>query len=85
MRFRPREFRRRQSVCYHGTDEAARPGIGRTKWGPRPRYSNTNVQQFIKDNIRMYLDEYKVWGLRWDSPRNITGFDANHSFAVGCL
>ncbi|MGA0850383.1 MAG: alpha-amylase family glycosyl hydrolase, partial [Chthoniobacterales bacterium] len=48
---------------YHGTDEVARPGIGRTKWGPRPRYSDPNVQQFIKDNIRMYLDEYKVWAL----------------------
>ncbi len=62
---------------YHGEDEVARPGIGRTKWGPRPRYIDPNVQDFIKDNIRMYLDEYKVWALRWDSPRNITGYDSN--------
>ncbi|MGA0849241.1 MAG: alpha amylase C-terminal domain-containing protein, partial [Chthoniobacterales bacterium] len=38
---------------------------------------------FIKDNIRMYLDEYKVWALRWDSPRNITGFDLNPGPEVG--
>ena len=68
---------------YHGADEVARPGIGRTKWGPRPRYSDANVRQFIKDNIRMYLEEYKVWALRWDSPRNITGFDLNPGTNVG--
>jgi len=68
---------------YHGEDEVARPGIGRTKWGPRPRYSDANVRQFIQDNIRMYLDEYKIWALRWDSPRNITGFDANPGADVG--
>lgn len=68
---------------YHGTDEISRPGIGRTKWGPRPRYSDPNVRQFIKDNIKMYLEEYKVWALRWDSPRNITGFDLNPVSDVG--
>ena len=68
---------------YHGTDETERPGIGRTKWGPRPRFSDPNVRQFIKDNIKMYLDEYKVWALRWDSPRNITGFDVNPGVNVG--
>jgi 1,4-alpha-glucan branching enzyme len=68
---------------YHGTDEVARPGIGRTKWGPRPRYSDPEVRRFIKENIKMYLDEYKVWALRWDSPRNITGFDSNPGSEVG--
>jgi len=68
---------------YHSVDEISRPGIGRTKWGPRPRYSDPNVRQFIKENIRMYLDEYKVWALRWDSPRNITGFDLNPGANVG--
>lgn len=68
---------------YHGADEVARPGIGRTKWGPRPRFSDPNVRQFIADNIDMYLDEYKIWALRWDSPRNITGFDINPGVNVG--
>lgn len=68
---------------YHGNDEVLRPGIGRTKWGPRPRYSDVNVQQFIADNIRMYLDEYKIWALRWDSPRNITGYQGDPGEEVG--
>ncbi|MFM8364927.1 MAG: alpha-amylase family glycosyl hydrolase, partial [Verrucomicrobiota bacterium] len=68
---------------YNAVDDATRPGISRTKWGPRPRYSDPNVRQFISENIRMYLDEYKVWALRWDSPRNITGFDSNPGAEVG--
>ena len=51
--------------------------VGRTKWGPRPDYANTNVRAFITDNIRMFLDHYAIAGLRWDSPRNLVGFDAN--------
>ena len=51
--------------------------IASTQWGPRPRYSDPNVQQFIADQIRMLLDEYKIWALRWDSPRNITAYDSN--------
>jgi len=68
---------------YNASDEASRPGISKTKWGPRPRYIDTNVQAYIRDNIKMYLDEYKVWALRWDSPRNITGYDANPGAEVG--
>lgn len=52
-------------------------GLAATKWGPRPRFSDPNVRQFIADQIRMLLDEYKIWALRWDSPRNITGYDSN--------
>lgn len=51
--------------------------IATTQWGPRPRYSDQNVRQFIADQIRMLLDEYKIWALRWDSPRNITAYDSN--------
>ena len=70
---------------YNQADETgtnARPGISKTKWGPRPRYIDLNVRAYILDNIRMYLDEYKVWALRWDSPRNITGYQANPASAV---
>ena len=68
---------------YNSFDEATRPGISKTKWGPRPRYIDTNVQAYIRDNIKMYLDEYKVWALRWDSPRNITGYQTNPSAVIG--
>jgi 1,4-alpha-glucan branching enzyme len=53
------------------------PGLATTPWGPRPRYSDANVRAFLADNIRMWLDEYKIWALRWDSPRNITSYDSN--------
>lgn len=52
-------------------------GLAMTKWGPRPRFSDPNVRQFIADQIDMLLDEYKIWALRWDSPRNITGYDSD--------
>jgi 1,4-alpha-glucan branching enzyme len=41
------------------------------------------VKDFIRDNIKMYLDEYKIWALRWDSPRNITEYQANPPAEVG--
>lgn len=68
---------------FYSDSDASPPGISRTKWGPRPRYSDTNVQAYIADNIKMYLDEYKVWALRWDSPRNITAYQANPGAVVG--
>ncbi len=52
-------------------------GLAMTPWGPRPRYADPNVRQFITDQINMLLDEYKIWALRWDSPRNITAYDSN--------
>lgn len=52
-------------------------GLAMTQWGPRPRYSEPAVRQFVADQIRMLLDEYKIWALRWDSPRNITAYDSN--------
>jgi len=68
---------------FFSESDASPPGISRTKWGPRPRYTDSNVKTFIRDNIKMYLDEYKVWALRWDSPRNITGYQANPPAEVG--
>ena len=39
-----------------------------TLWGDsRPDYSRTEVRNYIKDQIRMFLDEYHVDGFRWDS------------------
>ena len=52
-------------------------GLAMTPWGPRPRFSDPNVREFIADQINMLLDEYKIWALRWDSPRNITAYDSN--------
>lgn len=40
-------------------------------WGPRPDYGREEVRQYIVDNVMMFLDEYHVDGLRFDSTVNI--------------
>ena len=48
-----------------------------TPWGDtRPDYGRTAVRQYLRDNALMWLDEYRVDGLRWDATafiRNIYG------------
>ena len=44
---------------------------GDTPWGPRPDFSRKEVRDFIRDNVRMWFQEYKIDGLRWDSTINI--------------
>ncbi|MBE2180994.1 MAG: alpha amylase C-terminal domain-containing protein [Chthoniobacterales bacterium] len=46
-----------------------------TPWGSRPDYSKPEVRRYIQDNIRMFLDEFRIDGFRWDSPQNILGFN----------
>jgi 1,4-alpha-glucan branching enzyme len=48
---------------------------GKTPWGPRPDFSRPEVREYIRDNARMWLDEYRCDGLRWDSTANIRGHD----------
>ena len=44
----------------------------KTPWGDtRPDYGRPEVRQFIRDNALMWLDEYRVDGLRFDSVANI--------------
>ena len=44
---------------------------GMTPWGPRPDFGRPEVREFIADQVRMWFDEYKIDGLRWDSTINI--------------
>jgi 1,4-alpha-glucan branching enzyme len=48
-----------------------------TPWGAtRPDYGRPEVRQYLRDNALMWLDEYHIDGLRWDSTiymRNIVG------------
>lgn len=48
---------------------------GSTPWGPRPNFGKPEVRQFIADQVRMWFDEYKIDGLRWDSTVNIRATD----------
>lgn len=59
-----------------------------TPWGDtRPDYGRSQVRQYLRDNALMWLDEYRVDGLRWDATayiRNVLGNDgdpANDLFA----
>ena len=44
---------------------------GETPWGPRPNFGTSEVRDYIRDNVRMWFQEYRVDGLRWDSTINI--------------
>lgn len=52
-----------------------------TPWGDtRPDYGRPQVRQYLRDNALMWLDEYRVDGLRWDATayiRNVAGNDTN--------
>jgi 1,4-alpha-glucan branching enzyme len=47
------------------------PVKAQTRWGPRPNYNNTNVRDYIKDNVRMWLRDYRIDGFRWDATKFI--------------
>jgi len=44
---------------------------GATPWGPRPDFGRPEVREFVADQVRMWFDEYRIDGLRWDSTINI--------------
>lgn len=49
-----------------------------TPWGSRPNYSKKEVRQFILDSVTMWMTEYRLDGLRFDSTsylRNLEGND----------
>lgn len=47
---------------------------GETPWGPRPDFGRPEVRQFISDQIRMWFEEFRIDGLRWDSVANIVRY-----------
>lgn len=47
---------------------------GSSPWGPRPDFSRPQVLEHLRDNALMFLNEYGVDGLRWDSTGNIRAF-----------
>ncbi len=44
-----------------------------TPWGPRPDFGRGEVRTYIRDNAMMWLDEYRVDGLRLDATKYIRG------------
>lgn len=55
-----------------------------TGFGPRPDYVRPQVRAYIDDNALMWLREYGIDGLRWDSTVNIRAFhDGNNPIPAG--
>jgi 1,4-alpha-glucan branching enzyme len=47
-----------------------------TEWGEtRPDYGRPEVRQFLADNARMWLEEFRLDGLRWDATAAIRRVD----------
>lgn len=73
---------------FDGWNEAYKGGIyfynddrANTPWlGPRFDYGRPEVRQYLLDNVRMWLEEFKVDGLRLDSTHHIRNFDGNDNF-----
>jgi len=42
-----------------------------TPWGPRPDFSRGEVRTYIRDNAMMWLDEFRLDGLRFDGTKYI--------------
>ncbi len=78
---------------FDGWSENGRGGIyfyndhrGDTPWGARPDYGRAEVRQFLIDNIVMWLNEYRVDGLRLDSTiymRNTKGHNNDPAHDIG--
>ena len=47
-----------------------------TPWGPRPDSSREEVRQYVRDNALMWLDEFRLDGLRWDATKFIRKTDS---------
>lgn len=50
-----------------------------TGFGPRPDYGRGEVRSFLKDSAMLWLDQYRVDGLRFDSTVNIRNVYGNNN------
>ncbi len=55
-------------------------GRAHTPWGStRPDYGRPEVRQFVRDQVFMFADEYRVDGFRWDSVYHIVSYSEQDS------
>jgi 1,4-alpha-glucan branching enzyme len=57
-------------IYFYNDDRANTPWLG-----PRFDYGRPEVRQYLLDNVRMWLEEFKLDGLRFDSTHHIRSFD----------
>ena len=70
---------------FDGWSENGKGGIyfynnwrSKTAFGDRPDFGRGEVRQFIRDNVLMWLEEYQIDGLRFDSTVNIRNVSGNN-------
>jgi len=44
---------------------------GMTDWGPRPDFGRGEVRSYIRDNMLMWTNSFRISGFRWDSVLNM--------------
>lgn len=55
-------------------------GRAHTPWGStRPDFGRSQVRDFIRDQIMMWVEEYRIGGFRWDSVYNIINTDLGYN------
>ena len=60
---------------YYGGIYFYNDGRAETPWGAtRPDYGRPEVRRYVRDQIFMFADEYRVDGFRWDSVYHIISF-----------
>lgn len=65
--------------AYFFTDERRE-----TQWGAtRPDYGRSEVRDYIKDTVRMWLEEYRVDGLRFDGTKYMRTIDGSRPIDQG--
>jgi len=60
-------------------------GRRETQWGPRPDYGRPEVRQYIRDNALLWLNKYRVDGLRFDAVSYIRNVGGNNNDSGGDL
>lgn len=77
---------------FDGWNENARGGIyfyndwrGDTPWGPRLDFGRSEVREYIADNVRMWMSDFHLDGLRVDSTRFIRNALGNDNDATNDL
>jgi 1,4-alpha-glucan branching enzyme len=67
---------------YGGIYFYSEPNLCCTWWGPRPDYSRPEVRDYILNNFRMWKQDYRIDGFRWDAPQFMLFTDNTQAIPV---
>lgn len=67
---------------YGGIYFYSEPNLCCTWWGPRPDYSRPEVREYILNNFRMWKQDYRIDGFRWDAPQFMLFTDNSQAIPI---